>query len=266
MSEEKTTPNTRPTFAYHVGLVLVTGAMVVLPLIYVALTAACCWAVYYFATHQFGAIWQWPVGYGYYGLIVKVLASVTPLLAGGAIALAMVKPILARRPGHMQPLGLDPSVEPKVYELVTRVCSIVGSSAPKRIEVNCDLNASARFDRGWLGVFRHHLVLTLGMPLVAGLTECELAGVIAHEFGHFRQPVALRLSFVIRRVNHWFSRVVYERDGWDEALESACASAEGWMALMFGAVKTGVGISRGVLWLFMMTGHGISGFLLRQME
>src|SRR5258708_37618736 len=35
---------------------------------------------------------------------------------------------------------------------------------------------------------------------------------------------------------------------------------------MGGCARAGVGLSRGVLWLLMMTGHALSGFLLRQME
>jgi len=115
-------PNARPSPGYYLGLVLVSGAMIILPILYAALTATCCWAVYYFATHQFTAIWLWPVGYSYYGAMVKIVASVTPLLVGGAVALAMVKPFFARRQRHMQPLGLDPSVEPQVYALVGRIC------------------------------------------------------------------------------------------------------------------------------------------------
>jgi Zn-dependent protease with chaperone function len=263
------TPHTldsRPSIAYQAGLFFVTAGMIILPIVYLALTAATCWGVYYFAVHCFPAIWDWPIGRSYYGLIIKVIASVTPLLVGGAIAIAMVKPLFARRASPMQPLALDPAIEPRVYALVARVCEMVGAPAPRRIEVDCDLNASARLNRGLLNFFRHDLILTLGMPLVAGLTERELAGVIAHEFGHFRQPTGMRLTYLIRRVNHWFARVVYERDGWDDAIESAASSADGWIAFMIVCARAGVGVSRGVLWSLMMVGHGLSGFLLRQME
>ncbi len=46
---------------------------------------------------------------------------------------------------------------------------------------------------GLLSFLGHDLVLTLGLLLIAaGLTERELAGVIAHEFGHFRQGAGMR--------------------------------------------------------------------------
>ncbi len=34
------------------------------------------------------------------------------------------------------------------------------------------------------------LVLTIGLPLVAGLSAKEFAGILAHEFGHFTQGLA----------------------------------------------------------------------------
>jgi len=248
--------------AYRLGIVLVGVGMIVLPVIYLALTALACWGVYIFATQYFGAIWDWPIGHSYYGLLIKVAFSCTPLLVGGCIAIAMVKPFFARRAPKMQPLGLDPAVEPRVYALTQEVCQRVGAPAPKRIEVDCDLNASA----GLRSFFGRDLILTIGLPLVAGLTERELAGVIAHEFGHFRQGVGMRMSYLIRTVNLWFARVVYERDGWDQMLEDASSTESAWVSLMVGCARAGVGISRGVLWLLMMLGHGLSGLLSRQME
>jgi Zn-dependent protease with chaperone function len=252
--------------AYRLGLLLVVAGMIVLPIIYLALTALACWWVWFFATHYFSEIWLWPVGHSRYGLIVLVICSCTPLLVGAAIAVAMVKPLFARRARRMQPLALQAEVEPGVYSLVQQVCSFVGAPAPERIELNCDLNASAHFRRGLLSFFGHDLILTLGLPLVAGLSARELAGVIAHEFGHFRQGAGMRLSYLIRRINGWFARVVYERDGWDEALAGVTSADNGSIAFMGGCVRAGVGISRGVLWLLMMIGHFLSGLLLRQME
>ena len=47
-------------------------------------------------------------------------------------------------------------------------------------------------------------MLTIGLPLVAGLSLREFAGIIAHEFGHFTQGFGMRLSYVIRQINGWF--------------------------------------------------------------
>lgn len=248
--------------SYRFGIVLVGLGMIVLPVIYAALTALACWSVYFFATHYFGQIWSWHIGHSYYALLIQVVFSCTPLLVGGCIAIAMVKPFFARRAAKMQPLGLNPAVEPRVYTLIQEVCQLVGSPTPKHIQVNCELNASA----GLRSFFSQDLILTLGLPLVAGLTERELAGVIAHEFGHFRQGVGMRMSYLIRLVNLWFARVVYERDGWDQTLEDASSTDSAWVTLMVGCARAGVWVSRGVLWMLMMLGNGLSGMLSRQME
>jgi Zn-dependent protease with chaperone function len=252
--------------AYRVGLILVVLGMVILPIVYVALTALACWWAWFFATHYFVGIWNWPLGHSQYSLLLKFVFSFTPLFAGVAIALAMVKPLFARRGKRMQPLVLQPEVEPRLYALVQEICRMVGAPAPQRIELNCDLNASASFRRGFLSFLGHDLILTLGLPLIAGLSERELAGVIAHEFGHFRQGAAMRLSYLIRRTNIWFARVVYERDAWDAALASFLTTDSFWLGLMSQGIRASVGLSRGILWCLMMAGHGISGFLTRQME
>lgn len=64
----------------------------------------------------------------------------------------------------------------------------------------------------------HNVPAPIGMPLVAGLDMRQFAGVLAHEFGHFSQGVGMRLTYIIRSISHWFTRVVYERDSWDEWL------------------------------------------------
>ncbi len=256
----------RTSLPYQCGLALVTVTMLILPCLYAALTACAAYGVYYFATHYFAEIWAWHIGVSKYGFLLKFICSFTPLLVGGAIALFMVKPLFARRPARMQPLALNPDIDTRAYEFVHGICTLVGARAPRRIELDCDLNASASFDRGLRGVFQNELILTLGLPLIAGLTQRELAGVIAHEFGHFQQGAGMRLSYLIRRINGWFARVVYERDAWDEALASWAADDSAWVAFMLGCARFGVWISRRVLWVLMIFGHGVCALLLRQME
>jgi len=103
-----------------------------------------------------------------------------------------------------------------VPDVVDRICEEVGAPQPKRIDVDCNVNASAGFRRGMLSMFGNDMVLTIGLPLAAGLTLQEFGGVLAHEFGHFSQGLGMRLSYLVRAIIHWFVRVVYQRDQWDE--------------------------------------------------
>lgn len=253
----------RPTsFFYSLGLLSVTLGMVLLPVVYLGLTLLAGYGVYWFATTCFTEIWDWHVG-GRGGLVLKFICSFTPLLVGGCIAIFMVKPFFARRAKPPQPYVLVPGAEPLFHEFVQRICGIVGAPMPREIRLDCQVNASAGFYRG---MFRGDLVLTVGMPLIAGLSARQLAGVIAHEFGHFTQGLAMRLSYLIRRVNGWFVRVVFERDSWDATLDGWQASSESWVSLMVLCARAGVGLSRLLLRGLMMMGHALCSFLMRQME
>jgi len=181
---------------YHATLLLVAIAMLVLPLIYLALVGILAWAVYYHAFHDFTPIMHFGgfTGGGYF-IIAKFLAYVIPLFAGIVVLFFMFKPLLAGRPKRAQPLAVNPAENPLLYAFITKICDVVGAPAPKRIDMNCDLNASASFRHGFRSLAGHDLVLTIGLPLVANFSARELAGVIAHEFGHFTQGAGMRLSY-----------------------------------------------------------------------
>ena len=179
----------------------------------------------------------------------------------------MVKPLFGRRGVRAQPPVLDEQAAPRVHALVAEVCRTVGARPPRRIELSCLVNASASLEGGLRGFFGDRQILTLGLPLVAGLTQRELAGVIAHEFKHFRQGSGMRVSYLIRLVDAWFVRAIYMRDRWDNAIAWFAERAPGrLMSIIMIWVVFGIMFSRGVLWLLMMVGRGVSAGLSRQME
>ena len=94
----------------------------------------------------------------------------------------------------------------------------------------------------------------------------QFAGVLAHEFGHFTQGWGMRLSYVIRSISLWFTRVVYERDAWDQKLIDWSRTGEVRIQAVVMLVRFSVFVTRKVLWVLMMAGHAVSGILLRQME
>ena len=105
----------------------------------------------------------------------------------------------------------------------------------------------------------------IGAPLVAGLSLREFAGVLAHEFGHFRQGTGMRLTYIIRCVTDWFARVVYERDAWDYRL-LVLSQGERWLSPIFLVARLFVWLTRRILWLFMVVGYVISSAMCRQRE
>ena len=72
-----------------------------------------------------------------------------------------------------------------LFAFVDQVCEEVRATAPKRINVDCQVNASASLGRGVRGMLGKDMVLTIGLPLLASLSLREFGGVLTHEFGHF---------------------------------------------------------------------------------
>lgn len=247
-------PN-RTGVLYRAGLALVAFAMVLLPIVYLALIGLAAWGVYYHLTHN-----TWILAKG---SVFMAIAYATPAVAGFVLVFFMIKPFFAAREGVPEPVTLDPEKEVLLFAFVQKICDLVGAPMPSRVDVDCDVNASASLRRG---LWSRDLVLTIGLPLAAGLDMRQFAGVLAHEFGHFAQGAGMRLTYVIRRINAWFARVVFERDAWDVRLEQSADVMPWQIGIVLHAARACVWATRRILWALMHAGHAISCFMLRQME
>jgi len=249
---------------YRLGLACVAIAMMLLPLIYLALVVAVGWGLFWHATENV-TVFQ-ATGSGRGALRVAFFSYVVPLVIGSILLLFMIKPIFARRPKPPPPIALEPADEPTLFAFVNRLCAALGAARPRRIHVDFEVNASASFRRGWLSMLGNDLVLTIGLPLVAGMTLRQFTGVLAHEFGHFAQGTGMRVTCVIRAVNHWFARVVYERDAWDVTLDEWAEDSDWKVSVVLHIARFFVWLIRRILWALMTVGHALSCFMLRQME
>ncbi len=250
---------------YVLTLGVVAVAMVVLPLVYMALVGCVGYLVY---LHSLNA-GEWISGGSRSGVGLRggTIYYIGGLAIGAIVLFFMVKPLFAPRGRRMRPYSVEVSEAPGLHRLVRGIATAVGAPIPTRIDIDCSANASASFRKGFLSFLGNDLVLTIGLPLVACMGTRQLAGVIAHELGHFTQGTGMRLTYIISRINGWFARVVYERDRWDERLEEASGSGGPiWGTLIVWLAQLSVWTTRRVLWLLMMLGHGISCFALRQME
>ncbi len=258
-----TIPKARTTIFYRLAALVVAVVMIILPLLYILLICLAAYGVYYHTVNHVGMLEH---GRGR-GKVVVFMVYVAPIVCGAILVFFMVKPLFAPPAKESRRRNLTPKGEPILFAAVERLCQIVGAPKPKRIDVDCDINASAGFRRGIWSVFLgSDLVLTIGIPLVETLTMRQLLGVLAHEFGHFTQGTGMRLTFLIRSINHWFARVVYQRDAWDEWLTATASETDlriGWILYLS---MMCVWISRGILWVFMAIGNFVSGLMLRQME
>jgi Zn-dependent protease with chaperone function len=251
---------TRPksvSLLYKLGLGAVALIMVLLPIIYVGIIVLVAWGVYEHALHP-----RYQLGGG----TVALLGYLAPIIVGGVLVFFMIKPLFARRPKNYEPHGVLPGEEPELFRLIYAVCDTVQAPRPARVLVDLQVNAFAGFRRGLPDLLRRRLTLSIGLPLVAGLSVRQFGGVLAHEFGHFSQGAAMSLTFIVRSVNAWFARVVYERDTWDDRLRSSAQRSDFRFGIILHLARAMVWVTRRILWLLMNVGHAVSCFMMRQME
>jgi len=254
----------RVSMLYRFNILITTLVMLLLPIIYVGLICLVCYLVYYHATHNAGMMGAVRGR----GVIFMVIGFIAPIIGGVVLVFFMFKPLLARPGNDDRRRKINAKGEPVIFWFVEQICNIVGAPVPRQIYINHDLNAGASFEHGMLSAIGgKNLTLHIGVPLVGGLNLQQFGGVLAHEFGHFSQGAGMRLSTFIRSVNFWFARVVFERDAWDEGLESLINEDTDFrIAIVIWFVQICVFLSRSILWVLMMVGHTASCFLLRQME
>lgn len=257
-------------WSYRAGIAVVSVVMIALPILYAALIGVVGWATWYHALNHTGMISAASSSSSGRNsgraAVFAFFVYLAPILAGITMILFMLKPFFSKPASDSGRRSLKPEDEPLLFEFVDRICTAVRAPLPRRIDIDTNINASAGFGRGVLSMFGNDLVLTIGMPLVSGLDMRQFAGVLAHEFGHFAQGAGMRVTYLIRSISYWLTRVVYERDSWDERLENWSSGVDLRIGWVFYFTRLAVWLTRKILWLLMMAGHAVSGLLLRQME
>jgi Zn-dependent protease with chaperone function len=251
-----------PTLAYRTALIVVAAALIVLPLVYLSCIVLVGYGIYYHARSHTELL---SMGRGLAHLIFLALYA-APLAAGPVTVLSMVKPLVARPSRRESHRSLVRQNEPLLFAFLDRICEVIGAPRPTRIDITCDASAAAGFQRGILSIFQSKLVLTIGLPLAAGLTLREFGGVLAHELGHFAKGSGMRLSYLIRSIVNWFTRKVYESDQWDDWFNEMVHRLHGSISWVFVAAQLFVMIGRGILWGLLQVALALSGGMLRRME
>ncbi|CAL9471259.1 M48 family metalloprotease [Streptomyces sp. enrichment culture] len=117
--------------------------------------------------------------------------------------------LMLRTPKGEDPPGLPvtDTDEPRLWALVRELAAAAGTRAPDRVLLTGEVNASVSEDPRLLGLLPGPRRLTLGVPLLIGLTEAQLRSVLAHEFGHFTGGDT-RLSALVVRGRVQIGRVI----------------------------------------------------------
>lgn len=207
------------------------------------------------------------IGLGFALLCFLVLSAWIPVFIMLGSLLSM---LIHGGKEHAANMQLTRENQPVMYEFVDQICSKVGAPKPTRIDLDCDINASASFRAGWMSFGKQDLVLTIGIPLIASQNTEQLASVIAHEFGHFRQGSAMRASFLVRGLTHWFMEraiigAIRAEMNAQEIADSEISESP-FFGILFGFLYVVGFVGRQMMWYFALACHAVSGSLSREME
>lgn len=262
LSDSVVFPKQSVRAAHRLVAALVAVAMLILPLLYIGFIAGVAGLTWWHIRYD----WIWmKVSFGYASIMAAALYIGLGL--GGILwSLSLVRPLfMSFRSGEKMP-GLSRAEEPVLYAFAERLADRVGCPRPQIIRLNLDVNASAGYETSLFGLRRRAFTLTLGLPLVRGLTLCQLAGIMAHEFGHFGQRNSSFLTRFITRTNSWFVVAVSERDLLDAFIETLSEAGHYLATLVAFLLLVLARLGRYVLLALTYVGLFASTSLLRRME
>lgn len=250
----------QPSRSYVAYVLLVTLCCLLIPALYAGLVIA------------LAATLGWHLGHVHvyldgYGAWLKLCAYVVPAVSGGVVLLFLARPLFAWKVPAEPEFALDLSTEPQLRQVIEQLCQAMGLQPPVAVQLSAQVNASVHFAGGWRGFRSGDKVLTIGMPLVAGLSVQQFVGVLAHEFGHFAQRLGMRSRFLINHVNAWLEVRGNTPDVWDDRLDE-WMERDLWfpipLALRLG--QFGIEVSRRLMRAGFWLSFRLSRSLSRQME
>ena len=197
-----------------------------------------------------------------------LLAAATPPLVSLALLTVLIRPLFSKS-SALSRVGLQRKEAPLLFDLVDRLSTAIGAPAPTAIYLDNQVNAYVNSANGAAGLRRGELELTIGAPLLFGLTSAELASVLAHEFGHFTQTREMLRSHQINRVARWLWICAYEPDIWEqklEALRDRAKQGSDAVLLLMWVVIASLRASRRVFALLLSLNDRLTGAMSRQME
>lgn len=243
-----------PPSSYKLAGWMIAGVTALLPLVYATFIFLVTHGVYWHYKHNSHWLRLGGKQFFLYWLVY---------LVGGLTVLFLIKPLFRWNRDTSRPQNIKRSVEPFLYDYVAALCQSLGAPVPKTIQVDLSPNAMAGYRFGFWSLFTGDLTLVIGLPLVLGMSVKQLSGILAHEFGHFSQGLGMRLTYVSGMILNWFWRAVFERDWFDEKLESA---AGGRLGYLFQIVRFFIWLSRQFLFGLLWLGLSIRGKMSREME
>ena len=247
---------------YRFGMFLVACVMIAMVMIYLLMILGAGLFIAWYVKFGLDALRNAdPSG----GAVFLFLLYFVPLIVAALTFFALVRPLFGRFDREERIRTLTRQSDPLLYAFVERVAVAVGAPMPSRIDVDTDVNASARFQTGLFNPSRNELVLTLGLSLIVGLNTRQFAGVLAHELGHFTQQSSIRLTALVMRISMWFSRAA-DSEYWDYKLSGLAQGMGGKLFLLVHLIRLAMKVPQWIFRGLLMLAYLVCGYMFRQRE
>jgi Zn-dependent protease with chaperone function len=235
------------------GILLVLGVVVLLPLFYIAVFAGLVYGIYWLLTSSYAAQLSPTV--------------VWVAIAGAAIFLVcMLKPLIEPRRRTIAVHPLTKEKQDLLAEFVGQICEQIDAPRPAVIQTECSARLAAESRRMLMGLLHRDVVLTMGLPLVACLSVEQLAGLVAGQMAQFRRRAGSGSTNTIRAINGWLWRSVYEDGQFDAWLRRVAERRHFHLAKLLLPLRAIKLFAQMALFVPMFIGNTVASSLVRRVE
>lgn len=231
-------------------------------LLYAATIAAGAYGLYLYATKFLPVALLLPGR----AKLLMLTVHTAALLSGAGLLISAVVPVFVRRRFIAPGMLLPPSEATVLYSFVARIAEVLGAPPPREIRLSIYANASASYRGGLAGMAKGDLILTLGAPLIAGLTTRQLAGIIAHELGHFSQRGGMLVRYFVGTFTSWCEEAVSLQTEFANTVTEIEPDDSPLVLILRGVWSLVQKLGTAVVWLFAMSGLLLTRFVSRQQE
>lgn len=191
---------------------------------------------------------------------ISDLGFIIPVALCLLFLLTLLEPLLVRRASPAPPRSLERAQETVLFSFVERLARTVGAPLPKVIEVTTDADLGLQREPRRRG---GRLVLTLGLPLVAGLTLEQFAGLLARECTTYVRRPGNALLRLIRRADDRFDQLLADCTDLQEKRREGVGQLVGNVGLtplVDGALFLVFGLTRSLIALLTRVTGVLRGF------
>jgi Zn-dependent protease with chaperone function len=105
--------------------------------------------------------------------------------------------------------------QPQLFQMIEDLVKEIGTDFPQKVYLSSDVNAAVFYDSSFWSMFLPvKKNLRIGLGLVNTMSQEELRGILAHEFGHFSQQT-LKLSSYVYYINQLIFNLLYENEEYE---------------------------------------------------